>query len=123
MQVGIIPSFNQTNNKTGVNRTIFDVVETNATRPPPVASIPAAAAVSPFGVGYLGGLVHLDEDLDNLVPLIYLHDGGLAPEMKGALHGYTQGQTVSTGRLDRMSHRKRRENKQQPSRDRSCHQI
>ena len=60
-----------------MNRTIFDVVETSATRPLQVASfIPAAAAVSPFGVGYLGGLVHLDEDLDNLVPLIYLHEGG-----------------------------------------------
>ena len=51
-------------------------------RPIFIQFVPGAAAFdAPLGVGYLGGLVRLHEDLDNLVPLIYLHDGGLAPKM------------------------------------------
>ena len=38
------------------------------------------AGVPALPLGSLGGLVRLDEDLLGCIPLIYLHDGGLAPE-------------------------------------------
>ena len=37
------------------------------------------AGVPALPLGSLGGLVRLDEDLLGCIPLIYLHDGGLAP--------------------------------------------